>query len=365
MIVVGGGLVGCSAAYYLAREGLGVTVFDSGDLAEGASGACEGFLSLQSKPLGEALAMARESLAEYAALGEALGADMELRRAGGMTIVDRPEGMSGARRLCEALTAVGVNAELLSPREARRLAPVLCPDIAGAVYCAEEAMVNPWQVVRALAAAAADRGARFVRYTRVLRILASRGRVTGVVTTRACGSDQEADWSGGYVVLAAGVGSPALGETVGVDIPVRPRRGQVLVTEKAHATLKPFLLGPSYVSAKLGPPPPEGGAALALAQTAAGNFLIGGTREFVGHDLGTEPRGIAALAREACSLAPGIRHLAVIRSFAGLRPYVDAHVPIIERVRDPEGLIIATGHGGDGVCLAPATGKRVAALVLA
>jgi glycine/D-amino acid oxidase-like deaminating enzyme len=366
VIVVGAGIVGCACAHYLAEKGLKVRAFDCGDLAEGASGACEGFLSLQSKAPGEALAMARESVGEYRTLGERLRADVEFRPTGGMTVLADAASLRGAADLAGALDAAGVRAEVLSTEDALALAPPLSPRIAGAIYCPEEGLVNPWSVVRAFASSATRQGAAFALHTRVEGVLISRGRVTGVLahgvgpSERGSGAGQR--WGAGLVVLAAGLDCARLGRGLGLDIPVRPRRGQVLVTEKVPAMLEPFLLGPSYVSSKLGAGTPEGGAALAVAQTAAGNFQIGGTREFVGEDPGTTPAGMTAIAREACELAPGIAHLAVIRAFAGLRPYADRHVPIIERYADPAGLIVATGHGGDGVCLAPATGRRVVEL---
>jgi sarcosine oxidase subunit beta len=286
-----------------------------------------------------------------------------------MTVLADAAFLAGASDLAGALDAAGVRAEVLPPEDALALAPPLSPRIVGAIYCPEEGLVNPWSVVRAYAASAARHGAAFTLHTRVERLLTSRGRVTGVLThgvgPSARGSGAVERWEAGLVVLAAGLDCARLGRDLGLDIPVRPRRGQVLVTEKAPAMLGPFLLGPSYVSSKLGPGTPEGGAELAVAQTAAGNFLIGGTREFVSEDHGTRPAGMAAIAREACELVPGIAPLAVIRAFAGLRPHADRHVPIIERCADPAGLIIATGHGGDGVCLAPATGKRVADLAAA
>jgi sarcosine oxidase subunit beta len=137
----------------------------------------------------------------------------------------------------------------------------------------------------------------------------------------------------------------------------------VIITEAAPSMLRPFLLSASYISAKLAPSAGNGRiTAAAIAQTRDGNFLIGGTREFVGDDVANAPDALRDIMACALRLVPSLRELSIVRAFAGLRPHSDSGEPIIQRIDSPDGLLIASGHGGDGVALAPLTGQLVASL---
>jgi len=180
--------------------------------------------------------------------------------------------------------------------------------------------------------------------------------VTGVETSRgAIGC--------AVAVNAAGPWAQEVAAWVGLHLEIRPQRGQVLVTEKAPRLLGPFVLSGGYAAAKL-EEQSERPAELATAQLASGNVLLGSTREFAADQVGTTPDALGSIAQEARRLLPGLGDLAVIRSFAGLRPYRPGGEPMVACAQEPLGFIVAAGHGGDGVALAPGTGRRVPQLVL-
>ncbi|MFQ6131584.1 MAG: NAD(P)/FAD-dependent oxidoreductase [Armatimonadota bacterium] len=352
VVIIGGGLIGCACAYYLTTAGLSVVLCERGDLGEGASGACEGILSLQSKPPGPALRAARRALDLYQTLPGELDADLELRREGGLVVCQTDQDLELARAQARRLADEGVPVELLSPAQARGLVPALVETIAGAAYCPLEAHLNPWKLLLALARVAERGGARLLTHTTVEGIRC-RGDVVEGVDTSAGAIHCRA------VVNATGARAPEVAAWVGVALDIAPQRGQVLVTEKAPKLLGPFVLSAGYAAGKLrsqAQPP----AAVAAAQLATGNVLIGSTRELVGDRADTTPEGLTDIATEAQALLPGLAGLAVIRSFAGVRPYTPAGRPVVGHVGGPAGFIVAAGHGGDGVALAPWTGAQVA-----
>jgi sarcosine oxidase subunit beta len=100
-----------------------------------------------------------------------------------------------------------------------------------------------------------------------------------------------------------------------------------------------------------------------FGQQASGNFIVGATREFAGEDSSTSYDAITDLARQLVQLVPGLANVQVIRAFAGLRPATPDGAPAIQRFAGPEGFVAAAGHEGDGICLAPITGKVVAGIV--
>jgi glycine/D-amino acid oxidase-like deaminating enzyme len=152
----------------------------------------------------------------------------------------------------------------------------------------------------------------------------------------------------------------------GIQLDIVPRRGQILVSEPLPPLVRGRLFGARYLMSKLAKPSAGAGggsgylSGMVLGQQASGNFLIGGTREFVGFDQSTTYDGIADLAQQAAELMPALRDMQIIRVFAGLRPSPPSGLPTIQRYSEPEGFIVASGHEGDGICLAPVTGEIVA-----
>ena len=166
------------------------------------------------------------------------------------------------------------------------------------------------------------------------------------------------------VINAAGTFAPEIGEMVKLTIPIKPRRGQILVTEAAAPILKCCIISATYIAAKFNPDIAEaGGGGFAVEQTANGNLLIGSTREFVGFDKHITYEGIHTLAKNILRVIPKIENLHIIRAFAGLRPYTPDGLPILGKVASIDGFIMAAGHEGDGITLAPITGEMIARLV--
>lgn len=361
VVIIGGGVIGTAIAYYLSKQGIRATLLERKDVCSGTSGACDKAISLQSKNPGPHLALALESAAMYDELGEELECDLEYKQGGGMIAIENTSQLSIIANFVERQKKSGLAVDLLSGEEARRRQPALSPHLVAATYCAADAEVNPLKVTFGYARAARRRGAIIKTGEEVRDIIAERGKVAGVVT------------AGGYyktkvVVNAAGVYAPLIGRMVGIEIPIRPRRGQIIVTEAVPPLIHGDLWSARYIVAKYNPElirqeDPEAadlGVGMAVGQTHDGTLLIGGTREFTGYDAKTTPEALSAILRHAAAIVPALRQIHVIRAFAGLRPYTADGLPILGPVDGLQGFIMAAGHEGDGIALAPITGKVIA-----
>jgi len=158
----------------------------------------------------------------------------------------------------------------------------------------------------------------------------------------------------------------------GLNIPIKPRRGQVFITETMPPFVHKCVLNARYIVAKHHPETLKNdhslkaklGVGIALTQSHKGNILFGGTREFVGYDTQNSVDGIMEAAKNAIHLVPGLSHMKLIRLMGGVRPYPPDSKPLIGFVNQLEGFFMAAGHEGDGICLAPASGKLVADLIV-
>jgi sarcosine oxidase subunit beta len=150
----------------------------------------------------------------------------------------------------------------------------------------------------------------------------------------------------------------------GLEVPITPRRGQILVTAAVAPLLRHCLISAQYVAAKFKPElAAAGGMGFSLEQVDSGNILIGSTREFAGFDRRTTFDGIRTIARRIVPVIPALKHVPVIRSFGGLRPYTPDGLPILGRAAGLEGFIMAAGHEGDGIALSAITGELIAELI--
>jgi glycine/D-amino acid oxidase-like deaminating enzyme len=358
VVVIGGGAIGTSIAYHLARRRIDVILVERDDIASGTSGACDGFIFMQSKKPDVHLQMALESARMMERLSTELQRDIEYEKSGGMIVVKSRKDMPEMRKLVERQRKVGLEVDLLDAHQAREMEPCLSSGIAGATYSPTDAQVNPMSLCFAFAEAAKRMGAEVLTHTEVTDVPTTKGKVEGVVTSKGV---IRAD----VVVNAAGVYAPVIGKMVGVELPITPRRGQVLVTEPVPQLLKRVMICSRYITSKFNSRRVQGslGVGLALEQTRAGSLLIGSTREFVGYDRTVTPEGIQAVLEHASALVPIIGELNVIRAFAGLRPHTPDGMPILGKVDGVEGFIMAAGHEGDGIALSPITGFLIAELI--
>ena len=354
VIVIGGGVIGSSVAYHLSKRRVGVLLVEKKGLVSGTSGACDGLVYLQSKRPGAHLKLAMESRKRFDSLQEELGMDIEFRSHGGMVVVEKQEELEAMRLFVEDQKETGLEVTLLDGKQARALEPSLSEGILACTYSPLDGQVNPISLALAFLQGAKARGAKICPFTGVTGFSRKSHHLVGVKTTRGNIETR-------VVVNAAGVHAPEIGKMIDAEIPIRPRRGQLLVTEALPPLLTRGLLSAKYLAAKYNPALAESGdLGVSIEQTKNGGFLLGSTREFVGFDRRTTWSAMKHIALQTSRIIPALRDVRVIRTFAGLRPFTPDGLPILGPVRNVEGFFMASGHEGDGIALSPITGELIA-----
>lgn len=347
VLIVGAGVVGCSAAYHLARMGVkGILVLERGEIGGEASGAAAGMLAPQCEATGPGpfldfcLAARRyyERLAPE--LKDATRIDIEYLDWGILYLLDE-EGDEAAEGRCRWQTALGLPVERLTGEEVWKLEPGLTRQIGGALLFPGDHHVNNSELIRALAQAARALGVRILEGCPVKGLVYEGDRVAGVRT-----SDEI--YVAGRTVLCAGAWSGQLGTIVGRRIPVEPARGQILYAELPEPPLRHPVWG-------------KGGY---LVPRLNGGLIVGSTVEYVGFDKAVTLEGVRGLSALALTLLPGLAASPFVRAWAGLRPHSEDGLPIIGPLADLDGLFIGTGHFRNGILLGPLTGRLVSEIVL-
>jgi glycine/D-amino acid oxidase-like deaminating enzyme len=358
VVVIGGGVIGSSIVYYLARKGIKVVLLEKNGIASGTSSACDGVILLQSKKPGVHLKLALESAKKYRNLKNELNYDIEYRNNGGMVIIENNEELESMKIFVEKQKSIGLKVSLFDKDKAIEKEPALSHDILGSTFSPLDAQVNPMYLSFAFINSAKELGAEVYTHTEVTGIKLKSNKISSIETTRG---EIETD----MVINAAGVYAPEIGRMVDLDVPITPRRGQLLVTESVPKILNGILISAKYIAAKFNANLAESeGVGISIEQTANGNILIGSTREFVGFNKNVTPEGISDIAKHLIILFPQLKEINIIRTFAGLRPYTTDGLPILGKVDGIEGFIMAAGHEGDGIALSPITGDLIAELVV-
>ncbi len=326
--IVGGGVVGLCVAWGLAGRGRRVAVFDGADDALRASRGNFGLVWVQGKGL-DAPAYARwtrRSAAAWAGFAAELGAetgeDVALDQRGGFDFhLDEASLEAKAARYAALRDALGGDYpfEVLGNNALRREEPEIGPRVAGAIFGPEDGHANPLRLLRALSAAVRARGATVRTGVEVVGVEPADG---GFRLTLSDGSEARA----AKVALTAGLGAARLGPSLGFKAPVRPQRGQVLITEKLARRIN----RPSGI----------------IRQVDEGGVQIGDSKEEVGYDdretLGTTAR----IAARAAAVYPFLARARVVRSWGALRVMSPDGLPIYQRSEPAPGAFLITCHSG-------------------
>ena len=352
VVVVGGGVVGLAVAWRARRRGLGVLVVERGRAGDGASGVAAGMLApVTEADFGEdrAIALNLAGLERWPAfaaeLSERSGVDTGYRRSGALVVAADRDDAEVLRRVAGLLRALGLEARWLSGREARRLEPGLSPRVPGAIEAPAEGHVDPVAVVAGLRAALLAEGGELWEQTTVERLELGPGgaHVEGMVL--GDGASVRAE----HVVLAAGAWSGGLaGLPPGEVPPIRPVKGQIL---GLHAGGRPLPAERLIRTPRC-----------YVVSRPDGRVVVGATTEERGFDVRVTAEGVHRLLEDAREVLPDVDELEFVSARAGLRPGTPDNAPVAGR-GEVDGLLWATGHGRNGVLLAPITAEAVIALV--
>jgi sarcosine oxidase subunit beta len=356
VVIVGGGISGTAATYELARAGAAVTLLEKGDLASMASGwTLAGVRQSGRHPAELALAMA--AVRRWRGLADELGAEVEYRQEGNLRLARTPEEIPVIADLVRSQQALGLDLTLLPDTAAvRGVAPALSDTVLAASYCPSDGHANPNLAVRAFAAAAERHGAEIRTGIEVRAIQATGGRVEGVATTAG---PVPAD----AVVVAAGIHSAALLEPLGLELPLAVW----------HATIVQTVPLPPLIRQVLG----VANADFAGRQEVSGRFRMSGdgtpwrwpdgtpTRSIHADLIQPPAASVAAAISRGAEVVPALERAGVARVWGGLIDMTPDGLPILARVPEVDGLVVAAGFSGHGFCLGPVTGQIIRELVTA
>jgi len=355
VVIVGGGIIGASCAYFLSETGLDVHLLERHFPASGTSRACDGLVLLWDKTPGAEHKLAKISLSLWNQLYRSLDADFGFERAGTILLAESNEQLDAGQEKADMIRQNGQRAEVLDSRALRSLEPELAPDIAGGVLFPDDLQVDPRRATMALLTAAQENGLVLHTGAEVLEIkrTLSGDRPVFIVVT------QSGEISTPNVICAAGVWSTRIAQMVGLDLPIKPRKGHILVTARKPGFIKHPLLEGAYVTT-VQTAADDLQVALVAEVTETGTMLLGSSRQFAGDDRSVSIDVIQAIARRAVRFLPSLGNTQVIRSYAGLRPWSPDYLPLIGPVQSVPGFYLASGHEGAGIGLAPVTGKLIA-----
>jgi glycine oxidase len=333
VLILGGGVIGLSTAWFLAEAGVRVAVVDKGDFGREASWAGAGILSpAKHEHAQNALDRLRAHSWELFPslswrLREETGIDNGYLVSGGLELFTAADEESS-----DEWRGEGIAFEELKGDELHRRYPELSPLVRRAFFLPEMAQVRNPRHLKALQAACAARGVSLRPGSPVHRLLRKGGRIESVET-------EQGRLTAGRYLLAAGAWSEALLTPLGWRLGIRPVRGQIALLNTGTAGVRPVLMhGKRYIV-------PRGD----------GRVLVGSTEEDSGFEARTTAVAITELLQLAAALAPNLAGAAVERCWAGLRPGSPDGKPFLGAVPDVENLFVAAGHFRSGIQLSPGT----------
>ena len=351
-VVIGAGVVGCSVAYYLAREGLSVALLEREAVGSGASTHATGSLSLLGAEFspGASFDIARASYAEFYELVPELEAatDMDLlyQRRPSLRLALDDEEVELIRGLME-WQEPHVSMHWIDAKEVREIEPRLSQSVIGAMYEDESAQLDSYRLNLALARGAELNGASLL-YREVNGLVTDGSRVTGA---RTPGGDIHC----GTVVVAAGTWSRAFTSWLGFPVPVRPMKGERLLLNYPGEPL------PVLISS------PKRGHMISRLDGLTSVGSTGGRdydqkELFWGEEFDRQPTEGARLEllQRAIDVLPDLERAELVQQLAGSRPLSPDSKPIIGPVPGWDGILLATGHTTKGIHLGPITGRIIA-----
>jgi glycine/D-amino acid oxidase-like deaminating enzyme len=355
VVVIGGGITGAAAAYYLARTGVQVTLIERHDLNTQASGRNAGGLhgQIQYEPFvelgenwahsfGPSLALLRESIGLWQSLERELGADLEVNVCGGLIVAETDEQLHALECKAAVDRAHGGRVELLEGDGLRRVAPYVSARMAGGLLCALEGKANPLLAAPALARAARAHGASLLPHTEVREIdsTPSGFRVVTSAGTVECSR----------VLDCAGAEAGDIAALVGEPFPVERYPIQVYATEAVPPLVRHLL----YFA----------GGLLTLKQAKHGSLLIGGgwpARVGAAGRLAVDVESLGSNLRLAIEVVPQVADADVLRGWPGVCPGLPDQRPVLGELAGVPGFVVAM-FPFLGFSAGPVMGRIAAAL---
>jgi len=341
IVIIGAGVTGAALAYTLAKRSIRALVLERRFPAAGATGRCGGGIRQQFTTASN-IRLAMGSVRLYEGLSEELDCDIEFIQGGYLVLAETEAELELQARAVALQRGLGLPSEVLTPDQAREVFPLLDSSrIAGATFCPTDGHANPFRVVEGYLRAATRLGARLEKGVTVVGFVRAGERISEVVTDRG-------RIAVGMVVNAAGAWSREVAALAGVELPNRPVRHEIAVTEPIDRVTDVMVISLH--------------SGIYFSQTVQGQILggIGDPEEEPGYKLGSTLRFLRRYLGELVRLVPAFGQLAVMRQWAGLYDVTPDAQPVLGPTPGLGNFIQANGYSGHGFMIAPKVAEIIA-----
>ncbi len=343
VLIIGGGIAGCSAAYFLTKKGCKVTLLEKDPaVGLGASGRCACGVRQQGRT--GALHLAMASIRLWASLAEELQCDLEYVRTGNLKVaLDAKEAANLEEETTWEQSQGLAEVHMLTAGECREMVPGLASHAVAGKLCPTDGMANPMRVTSAFARAAARLGAVIRPHTTAVKLLLQGSTVCGAAT-------ESEEIEANVVVNTAGPWAPRFNEMAGCPTPIQPGMSQLIITERQPRRFSVFM---SVVEKAY------------ILQPKSGNIIIGiSGKPNDSFSQRVDYPDITLKARQMIEVLPWLGEVSFLRSFSGITEYTPDGEPYIGQIPGVSGFFTASGFHGQGFCVGPKAGEIIADLIV-
>lgn len=347
VVIVGGGIIGSSIAYYLTKSGVkDVVIIDKEYPSAGSTGRCGAGVRHQWGLKMNCL-LAKESIMEFERLHEEIPTefDIDFKQKGYLMLAYSDKLVEQYKKNITLQTSLGIDVRLLTPNEAKEIVPHLNTEgLKAATYCPKDGHINPFLANLVYAIGAERLGVKIYKYTEVIDVEVDKGKVKSVLTTKG---KIETD----YLINAAGPYSQFIAQMAGVEIPVYSKRHQILVTQPVKLIQDPMVISLEH--------------GFYCQQVPHGSFIMGfgDPNELRGTDITSSWSFMEEMAKKVIPVLPVLKDMKVVRQWAGLYNMTPDAQPILGNTEEVNNLYFAVGFSGHGFMLAPAVAKLTAQML--
>ena len=340
VVIVGGGVNGCGLAYNLAKKGIDVVVFEKNYLSSGATGSCGAGIR-QQWSTHENAELAMRSVKIFEKLSKELGEDIELRQGGYLIVVHDKEELLQSEKNVEMQKSLGIPVRIISTKEITEIVPIL--DIKGmnaiaATFCHTDGHANPFKTTFAYANVARKYGANIFTHTTVIDIKTKNKQVYEVITDKGRIKTN-------FLVNAAGISSVEICDMVGIKIPTKPVRKEIMATERLQPLFEAMV-----ISFKDG---------IYFSQQHEGQ-IVGGIpipEQKFGYKTAPTISFLQHMSKTLTRYSPVLKHINMLRHWTGFYDVTPDARPILGETKDLKGFIHCHGFSGHGFMLSPMVTK--------
>ncbi len=345
VIIIGSGIIGCAAAYYLAKKGVSVMVLEAADSIGNGGSSRNGGGVRQSGRDSRELPMVMWGIKHiWPTLSEELGTDVEYTQKGNLRLGKTPSHLKILQGLTDRAVACGLDVRMIDGEEVRKINPYLSDEVLGASWCPTDGHANPLTTTLGYFKKARELGVRFITREPVLALKKVKGKVNTVITP-------DGNFECDKILVAAGYETREITSSVEVDVPMRKQKIECLVTE-AEPHMFDQMLGTAE-------------ADFYGHQTKHGSFVFGGStglEPFLASDKAAPSTsiGAACTCRGIMKYFPALSNAKIVRTWAGWLDASADGIPVIGAADGAPGLFLACGFTGHGFGIGPAAAYSIA-----